>query len=99
VSKEDRFKEYTRSVWRQSYETYERWPTERRNMARSAVDALVAELRCCASEEELHARYWEPGDWPAEVLRRHLPSDPGAETLLELEEAAFWLRYQELAES
>jgi hypothetical protein len=99
VSKQDRFKEYTRSVWRQSYEAYERWPAGRRDAARPAVDALVVELRRCASEDELQTRYWEPGDWPAEVLRRHLPWDPVSEALLELEEAAFWLRYRELAGS
>ncbi len=64
----------------------------------SKQDRFV-ELRRCASEDELHARYWDPGDWPAAVLRRHLRSDPGQETLLELEEAALWLRHQELAES
>jgi hypothetical protein len=99
VSKQDRFKEYTRSVWRQSYEGYERWPAGRRDAVRSAVDALDVELRRCASEDELHACYWESGDWPAEMLRRHLRSDPGQEALLELEDAAFWLRYRELAES
>jgi hypothetical protein len=97
VSKQDRFKEHTRSVWRRSYEAYERWPPGQRDAARPTVDALVVELRRCASEAELHACYWESGDWPAEVLRHRLPSDPGAETLLELEEAAFWLRYRELA--
>ena len=97
MSKQDRFREYTRSVWRQSCEAYERWPADRRDTVWAAVDALVVELRRCASEDELHARYWEPGDWPAEVLRRHLRSDPGQEALLELEEAAFWLRYRELA--
>jgi hypothetical protein len=99
VSKQDRFKEYTRSVWRQSYEAHERSPADRRDAARPAIDALVVELRRCASEEELHARYWEPGDWPAAVLRRHLRSDTGPEALLELEEAVFWLRYRELAGS
>ena len=99
MSKQDRFKEYTRSVWKQSYEAYERLPADRRDAARPAVDALVVELRRCASENELHACYWESGDWPAEVLRDRLPSDPGVEKLLELEEAAFWLRYRELAES
>ena len=97
MSKQDRFREYTRSVWRQSCEAYERWPADQRDAVRPAVDALVVELRHCAGEDELHARYWEPGDWPADVLRRHLRSDPGQETLLELEDAAFWLRYRELA--
>ena len=96
MHKGDRFKEYTRSVWRQGYDAYERWPAEWRAALAPAVDALVAELRTCASEEELHARYWEPGDWPAEVLRLHLPGDPGPEALLQLEDAAFWLRCREL---
>ena len=96
MHKEDRFKEYTRSVWCQGYEAYERWPAKWRDVIGSAVDALVAELRRCASEDGLHARYWEPGDWPAYVLRRHLPCDPGPEALLELEDAAFWLRWREL---
>lgn len=96
MSKEGRYHEYTRAVWWRDYETYERSPAERRNVAAPAIDALLAELRRCASEEELHRRYWEPGDWPADVLREHLPSDPGLEALLELEDAAFWLRYREL---
>jgi len=96
VHKEDRFKQHTRSVWRQGYEAYERQPAEWRATLAPAVDALVAELRRCATEEELHRHYWEPGDWPSDVLRRHLPCDPGPETPLELEDACFWLRCREL---
>jgi len=96
VPKENRFREYTRSVWQRSYEAYERWPAKWRDAAAPAVDALVAELRRCATEEELHRYYWEPGDWPSDVLRRHLPCDPGPEALLELEDACFWLRCREL---
>jgi hypothetical protein len=96
VSKENRFREYTRAVWRQGYEAHERQPAEWRAGVTAAIDALVAELRTCASEEDLHTRYWEPGDWPADVLRRHLPRDPGPEVLLELEDACFWLRCREL---
>ena len=99
MPKENRFREYTRSVWRKGYETYERWPAKQRHVATPALDALVAELGRCTSEEELHACYWEPGDWPADVLRQHLPSDPGPEALLELEDACFWLRLNELAGS
>ena len=96
MQREDRFKQHTRSVWRRSYEAYERWPAEWRAVLGPVIDALVAELRKYDSEDQLHARYWEPGDWPSEVLRRHLPSDPGPEALLELEDAAFWLRWREL---
>ena len=96
MPKENRFREYTRSVWQRSYEAYERWPAKWRDAAAPAVDALVAELRRCASEDELHARYWEAADWPSDVLRRHLPCDPGPEALLELEDACFWLRCREL---
>jgi len=99
VSKENRFREYTRSVWRQGFEAYQRRCDSWRRETAPAVEALLAELRRCASEAELHARYWEPGDWPAQVLLQHLPSDPEPETLLELEHAAFWLRCQELAEA
>ena len=96
MHKEDRFTQHTRSVWRRGYEAYERWPAKWRDAICPAVDALVAELRACVGEEGLHARYWEPGDWLSEVLRRHLPCDPGPEALLELEDAAFWLRCREL---
>jgi hypothetical protein len=98
MSKESRFREYTRSVWRQGFEAHEHRCDAWHRTAASAIEALLAELRGCANEEELHARYWEPGDWPAQVLLRHLPSDPGPETLLELEHVAFWLRCQELME-
>ena len=96
MHKEDRFKEHTRSVWHQSYEAYDRWPAEWRAAVAPGIDALVAELRACSNGAELHARYWEPGDRPGEVLRHHLPRDPGPEALLELEDAAFWLRWLEL---
>ena len=99
MSKESRFREYTRSVWCQGFEAYQQRCDTWRREAAPAVEVLLAELRSCADEEEeLHARYWEPGDWPAQVLLRHLPSDPGPEPLLELEHVAFWLRCQELAE-
>jgi len=96
VHKEDRFKQHTRSVWQRSYEAYERWSAKWRAALAPTIDALVAELRRCDSEDELHARYWEPGDRPADVLLRHLPGDPGRDVLLELEDACFWLRCREL---
>jgi hypothetical protein len=99
VSKESRFREYTRSVWRQGFEAYQQRDDSWRRETEGAVEALLSELRSCADEEELHARYWEPDDWPAQALLRHLPSDPGPEALLELEHVAFWLRCQELGEA
>ncbi len=98
MSKESRFREHTRSVWRQGFEAYQGRCDSWQQEAAAAVEALLAELGLC-DEEELHARYWEPGDCPAKVLLQHWPSDPGPETLLELEHAAFWLRCQELAEA
>jgi len=99
VSKESHFREYTRSVWHRGFEAHQRRCDVWQGETAPAVEALLAELRRCASEESLHTAYWEPGDWPTHVLVRHLPSDPGPETLLELEHAAFWLRWQELAEA
>ena len=99
MSKESRFHEYTRSVWHQGFEAYQERRDVWRREAAPAVEALLAELRSCADEQELHARYWEPGDWPTQVLLRRLASDTGPETLLELEHAAFWLRRQEMAET
>ena len=99
MSKESRFHEYTRSVWYQGFEAYQERRDVWRREAAPAVEALLAELRRCADEQELHAHYWEPGDWPAHMLLRNLPSDAGGETLLELEHAAFWLRWLELAEA
>lgn len=98
MSKETRFREYTRSVWQRDYEAYDRRPASWRGSVAPAIEALLGELRRCTDEASLHAAYWKPGDWPAQVLLRNLPSDPGPETLLELEHAAFWLRWQELAE-
>jgi hypothetical protein len=99
VSKETRFPKYTRSVWQRDYEAYDRRPASWRESVATAIEALLGELRRCADEESLHTAYWEPGDWPAQVLLRNLPSSPGPETLLELEHAAFWLRCQELTEA
>lgn len=98
MSKETRFREYIRSVWERDYKAYDQRRASWRESVAPAIEALLGELRRCADEESLHAAYWEPGDWPAQVLVRLLPSDPGPETLLELEHAAFWLRCQELAE-
>jgi len=99
VAKESRFREYTRSVWQRDYELYARRSASCRESVAPAVEALLRELRRLSSEDEVHARYWGLGDWPAQVLLQHLQSDPGPETLLELEHAAFWLRCQELAEA
>ncbi len=99
MSKETRFRKYTRSVWQRDYEAYDRRPASWRESVAPAIEALLGELRRSTDGESLHAAYWEPGDWPAQVLLRHLPSHPELETLFELEHAAFWLRWQELAEA
>ena len=98
VNRENRRREVTRAIWRQSYETWRDRPESERPSNEVAVNALLAVLRnTCSTEEELHERYWEPGDWPAPVLLRQLPEDPGLDELLTHEEAAFWLRYLEIA--
>ncbi|MPZ50836.1 MAG: hypothetical protein GEU75_16315 [Dehalococcoidia bacterium] len=96
--KENRFRENTRAVWREAFEALERQPQSWREQVTRAVEALLEKLRRCANEDELHASYWRPGDWPSPVLLRHLPLNPGPDTVLELEDAAFWRRYLELAE-
>jgi hypothetical protein len=96
MAKENRFREHTRTVWREAYETLNTQPEAWRVPATRAVDALLQELQSCADEDELHASYWRPGDWPAALMLRHLPFNPGPDTLLQLEDAAFWLRYLEL---
>jgi hypothetical protein len=96
VTKENRRREVTRAVWRQSYETWMNRPEPEREVGASAVNAVLAVLRRCNNEQQLHDRYWEPGDWPAPFLLRQLPDDPGLDELLTLEEAAFWLRYLEV---
>ena len=96
MTKETR-REVIRAIWRQSYETWNGLPEAERRINEVAVNALLAVLRStCRTEDELHERYWQPGDWPAPVLLRQLPDDPGLDQLLTLEEAAFWLRYLEL---
>jgi hypothetical protein len=99
VVKENRFREYTRSVWHQSYDAIERYQQPWRDQATSAVQALLTELRRYSTEDKLHDSYWQVGDWPGAFLLRHLPFNPGPDSVLELEEAAFWLRSQELAEA
>jgi hypothetical protein len=96
VNKQNRHREVTRAVWRQSYETWMNRPEPERQAGAPAVNAVLAVLRGCGNEQQLHDRYWEPGDWPAPILLRQLPDDPGLDELLTLEEAAFWLRYLEV---
>lgn len=97
TNKENRHQEAVRAIWRESYETWRDRPEEERQTTEVAVNALLAVLRRnCHTEEDLHERYLQPGDWPAPVLLRQLPENPGLDELLTLEEAAFWLRYLEL---
>ena len=96
--KEKRFREYTANVWREGYEALQSRPDPWREQATRAVEALQGELRRYATEDELHAAYWQVGDWPAAFLLRHLSFNPGPDTVLELEDAAFWLRHQEMVE-
>jgi hypothetical protein len=97
MTRENRRREVTRAIWRQSYETWAGRPERERLASEPAINALLCALRCCRNEDELHNRYWQAGDWPAPVLLRQLPDDPGLDELLTLEETAFWLRYLELA--
>jgi hypothetical protein len=96
LSKEDRFRIHTISVWQRGHDAYIALSETTQQVARRALDGLVAALRCCASEEELHACYWKPGDWATEPLQQYLPDRASPEFQLDLEDAAFWLRLQEL---
>ena len=98
MTRENRRREVTRAAWQQSYETWTARPQAERRAGEFAVNTLLARLRTCQNEDELHDSYWQPGDWPSPVLLRQLPDDPGLDELLTLEEAAFWLRYLELRE-
>ncbi|MPZ50978.1 MAG: hypothetical protein GEU75_17040 [Dehalococcoidia bacterium] len=98
MTRENRRREVTRAIWRQSYETWIGRPEAERLPSEPAVNALLRALRCSHDEDDLHGRYWQPGDWPAPVLLRQLPDNPGLDELLTLEEAAFWLRHLELQE-
>ena len=94
MSKANRLRDATRTVWRRSYETARARPQWEH--AAPAVDALLADLRRLTSEDALQAAYWAPGDAPGETLRRQLSIDLQPDELLELEEACFWLRLREL---
>lgn len=98
MCKETRFTRSTRALWREGYEAYERWPADWRALLAPAVGGLLTALRRCSGECELRRCYWEPGDWPASVLRRCLPVALGSEALLALEDACFWLRLRELVD-
>lgn len=98
MTRENRRREVTRAIWRQSYDTWRSRPEAEHLASEPAVNALLAVLRACHNEDELHDRYWLPGDWPAPVLLRQLADNPGSDELLTLEEAAFWMRYLELQE-
>ncbi len=98
MNKEGRFREYTRSVWSHGFDDYQDRASGWRQCVWPAVETLLTQLRCLNSEEELHAAYWEPGDWPGKLLLANLRCEPDADTLLELEHAALWMRYLELEE-
>lgn len=96
MSKDQRWHQATRAVWRRSYEACRaRTPAWWAAVA-PAVEALLEELRDVASETALEESYWAPGDAGGAVLRRHLPPDTEPARLLELEEACYWLRLREL---
>ena len=99
MTKEERFREYTRSVWSQGFYDYQGRAIAWRQCVWPAVETLLTQLRRLTTEEELHGAYWEPGDWPGRVLLANLPCEPAGETLLQLEDAAFWMRYLEVEEA
>lgn len=96
MSKQGHLREITRTVWRRSYETCLSQPIAWWEQVGAAVDALLTELRRDATEDDLMDRYWAVGDAPGQTLRRHLAAGIDDDTVLELEEACFWLRLREL---
>jgi hypothetical protein len=94
--KESRFRAAALAVWERSHAEYAGWPPGERCGVQPAVQALLAELRRCDSEDQLQERYWELGDPLGKVLRERLPADFDDERLLTLEEACLWLRLREL---
>lgn len=96
MEKEGRFQQAVRAVWERSHTEYLGWPEEQRAAVQPAADALLAWLGECISEAQLDVRYWEIGDPPGVLLRRHLADGFDADTRLTLEEACFWRRLVEL---
>jgi hypothetical protein len=96
MSKELRWQQATRAVWRRGYEACRARPDTWWTVTAPAISELLAELRSLTNEAALHELYWAPGDSPGAILQRHLPPSTDPEQVLELEEACFWLRLREL---
>ena len=96
VNEESSYHRAVHAVWERSLAAYQEWSGEQRQAVQSATDALLAWLRTCTDEDNLIPHYWEAGDAPGGVLRKHLSDAFDADDLLVLEEACFQLRLLEL---
>ena len=96
MNDQERYRRAVRAVWERSFREYEGWSELTREAVRPAVDALLTWLEGAANEADLMRHYWESGDAPARILRRHLPSVFDAEDVFALEEACFWMRLDAL---
>jgi hypothetical protein len=100
--------DYVVWLWQTSHMSLQRSPVGTRPFAEAAVHALLATLRTTATTADLRQRYEKAGPESLALIRSLLPFGPGSEQidpltdadyewLLVLEDAAYFLRYCELA--
>jgi hypothetical protein len=100
--------DYVVWLWQTSHASLRRSPPGTRAFAEAAVHALLAQLRTTTDIISLRQRYDGAGPSSLGLIRSVLPCGPGSvaaapltdadyEWLLVLEDAAFFLRYCELA--
>jgi hypothetical protein len=88
----------TLGLWRRSY-TLLTGQLEDRQLVEAAMHAVLARLRCWSLPAELFIAYEEGTAADFTLARSVLPADASEELLWRVREAAFYLRYLELAPS
>jgi hypothetical protein len=100
--------DYAVWLWQTSHTALQRCPRGTRPFAEAAVHAVLATLRDIATLAELRRRYERTSPRSMVLIRSILPFGPGSDTidplsdadeewLLVLEDAAYYLRYCEIA--
>jgi hypothetical protein len=100
--------DYVVWLWETSHTSLQRTPSGTRVYAEAAVHALLATLRDAGDLSSLRSHYYQTSPRSLALIQSLLPFGPGSDTdgpltdpdyewLLVLEDAAYYLRYCEIA--